>query len=268
MKKTLLVTIVVLVIAAAAAVYYLLTNLDAIVEAALEKFGSDAVKTSVRVDRVAISLGEGAAAISGLTVDNPAGFSLPHAFALGEIAVDINLEQTGKELIAIDAIAISAPQVFYEINAQREGSLNKLKDNLDRQAAASKDDSVSGAPSGADRDSTLKLRIDRFEFKEASLHARVVPLNDRTYDLKLPPLALNNLKGTPDQIARQVLDRLIEHAKQEIRRQGLDSELAEIKAKARERIDEEKAKLQQQADDRIEEEKQKAGDKLKNLLGR
>ena len=65
-----------------------------------------------------------------------------------------------------------------------------------------------------------------------------------------------------------MLDRLIDHAKNEIRKQGLDKELAEIKAKAQQRIDEEKAKLEQQADERIEEEKQKAEDKLKNILGR
>jgi len=65
-----------------------------------------------------------------------------------------------------------------------------------------------------------------------------------------------------------VLDKLIDHAKKEIQKQGLDKELAELKAKAQQRIDEEKAKLEQQADDRIETEKQKTQDKLKNLLGR
>ena len=56
MKKMLLVIMAVLVIAIAAAVYYLFANLDAIVEAAIEKFGSEAVKTSVQVDQVEIRL--------------------------------------------------------------------------------------------------------------------------------------------------------------------------------------------------------------------
>ena len=100
------------------------------------------------------------------------------------------------------------------------------------------------------------------------LFRSVVPLKDKTYDLKLPALVLTDLNGTPGQISRQVLDRLIDHAKKEIQKQGLDRELAEIKAKAQQRIDEEKAKLEQQADERVEEEKQKAEDKLKNFLGR
>jgi hypothetical protein len=83
-----------------------------------------------------------------------------------------------------------------------------------------------------------------------------------------PALVLTDLSGTPEQISRQVLDRLIDHARQEIKKQGLDQELDELKAKAQQRIDEERAKLEQQADERIDDEKQKAQDKLKNLLDR
>ncbi|MGB5278360.1 MAG: hypothetical protein WBP02_14470, partial [Gammaproteobacteria bacterium] len=130
MKKTIFITIAVLIVVIVGAVFYVFSNLDAIVKAAIEQHGSDAVKTSVQVEGVAIKLTEGAAAIKGLTIANPEGFSMPQAFSLGEIAVDINLEKTDKELIAIDAINIAAPQVFYEINAARQGSLNVLKDNL------------------------------------------------------------------------------------------------------------------------------------------
>lgn len=273
MKKIIFAAIAICVIAIAGAIFYLFSNLDAIVAAAIEEFGSDAVKTSVQVEEVAIRLTEGAATISGLTVANPDGFSLPQAFSLGQIAVDINLEKTSKELIVIDAINIVAPKVFYEVNADRKGSLNILKDQLGVGAGASTDTSTAGASAGAESskssaDVPIKLNIARFEFKDANLHAKVVPLKDKTYDLRLPTLVLTDLNGTPEQISRQVLDGLIDHAKKEVQKQGLDAELAEIKARAQQRIDEEKTKLEQQAGDRIELEKQKAADKLKNLLGR
>ncbi len=266
MKKTLLAITLILVAAIAAAIYYLFTNLDAIVEAAIEKYGSEAVKTSVQVDRVAIRLTEGLATVSGLSIANPEGFSLPQAFSLGEIAVGIDLARTDKQLIAIDLISIESPKVFYEINADRKGSLNVLKDNLG--LGGGPDASASSGSTAESGQAPLKLSIGRFVFKDASLQARIVPIQGKTYDLKLPTLTLNNLQGTPDQIARQLLDRLIEHAKSEIRKQGLDRELAEIKAKAQQRIDEEKARLQQQADERIDQEKQEAEDKLKDLLRR
>ena len=268
MKKTIFAVIIILVIAIAGAVFYVFSNLDAIVKAAIEEYGSEAVKTSVHVNDVAIRLTEGAATISGLTIANPDGFSLPQAFTLGDIKVDINLEKTSKELIAVDAIHIVAPQVFYEINADRNGNLNMLKDNLALSDSASTGTSAGTEPAKGSAGAPIRLDIARFDFKDAVLHAKVVPLKDKTYDLKLPTLVLTDLSGTPEQIARQVLDRLIDHAKKEIRKQGLDKELAEMKARAQQRIDEEKAKLEQKADDRLEEEKQKAQDKLNNLLGR
>ncbi len=268
MKKTIFAIIVILMIAIAGAIFYVFSNLDAIVKAAIEEFGSDAVKTSVRVEKVAIRLTEGTAVINGLTVANPDDFSLPHAFSLDEVAVSINLEKTNKEMIAIDVISIVAPQVFYEINAQRQGSLNILKENLGMGGGASADAPAGSGTPAASEAAPVILDIARFEFRDASLHARVVPLQDKTYDLKLPALVLSNLSGTPEQMSRQVLDRLIDHAKKVIQVQGLDKELAEIKARAQQRIDEEKAKLEQQADDRIDEEKQKTEDKLNNLLGR
>lgn len=268
MKKLVIAVFIILILAIAGALYYVVSNLDAIIEAAIEEFGSDAVKTSVEVEKVETRLTEGAAVIYGFSVANPSGFSLPQAFSLDEIAVAINPEQTDKGTIAIDLINIVAPKVYFEINEQRQGSLNVLKDNLGMGEAATADvPSGESGPSGSLQDA-MKIDIARFNFSDASLHAKIVPLNNRTYDLKLPALVLTDLGGTPQQISRQVLDKLIDHAKNEIRKQGLDKELAEIRARAQQRVDEEKAKLEQQADERIEDEKSKAEDKLKNLLGR
>ena len=268
MKKTILAIVAVALVIVGAAVFFVFSNLDAIIEAAIEQYGSEAAKTSVKVDQVRIQLGDGAAAVSGLTVANPEGFSLPHAFSLGEIAVAIDLENTSQELIAIDAINIAAPQVFYEINASRQGSLNVLKDNLGGDGAGTDSAADQSEAPADDQAAPIELAIARFELKEAGLHAKVVPLDNKSYDLKLPALVLTDLSGTPEQISRQVLDRLIDHARQEIKKQGLDQELDELKAKAQQRIDEERAKLEQQADERIDDEKQKVQDKLKNLLDR
>jgi len=269
MKKTVFAIIAILVVVIAGALFYLFSNLDALVKMAIEEYGSEATQTSVQVEEVAIRLDEGAAAINGLTIANPDGFTLPQAFSLGGIEVDINLEKTTKELVAIDAISISAPRVFYEVNADREGSLNILTDNLAAgEGASAAEVPAGGEPATGSDSAQFKLNIARFEFNEASLHAKIVPLNDKTYDLKVPAFVLTNLDGTPEQIFRQVLDTLIEHAKQEIRKQGLDKELADTKAEAQQRIDEERAKLEQKTDDQLDEEMQKAEDKLKNLFGR
>lgn len=259
MKKSILALSGIIVVVIAAGIFYLTTNLDSLVKAAIEKHGSEAVKTSVRVNSVTISLGDAAATIIGFTVSNPDGYSLPLAFSLGEIAVDLDIDKTSEKMIAIDLIRIGEPQVFYEINAERKDNLGVLKDNLGIG---------SGKPGkeSAEKDSPaidpVRLSIKRFELKGAVMKAKIVPLKNKEYDIKLPALKLTDLKGTPEEISKQVLSQLIDHAKKEIRRKGLDKELAEIKArmeaKAKAKVDDAKSDLKEKA-------KKKISDKLKGL---
>ena len=86
MKKV-LIGLVVLIIIIAAAIYYVLGNLDSIVEAAIEKHGSAALKTSVDVGSVSINLKEGSAQINDLTIDNPKGFETDYLFFMGTTRV-------------------------------------------------------------------------------------------------------------------------------------------------------------------------------------
>jgi uncharacterized protein (UPF0333 family) len=73
----------VIVIIIAGGVYYVFTNINAIVKAAIEKHGSQATRTDVRVSSVDITLSTGKGAISGMTVENPAGFTSRNIFSLG-----------------------------------------------------------------------------------------------------------------------------------------------------------------------------------------
>lgn len=265
MKKAIFIGLLLLIIAIAGGVYYVLSNLDSLVKAAIEKFGSEAVKTSVTVDSVNIKLEKGSAAINGLVIGNPAGFSFPSAFSLGEIGVDLDLDKISQENIAIKQINVLAPEVFYEINKERKGNLNVLKSNLSSGASGSSSSTSTSTESTGGK--PVQLEIGKFVFKDAALKAKIAPLNDKEYNLKLPPLVLSNLKGTPEQISRQVLNQLIDHAKKEIKRKGLDQELEELKAKAKAEVDAKKSELKEKADTKLDAEKERAKDKLKNLLG-
>ncbi|MGD8558453.1 MAG: hypothetical protein PVF34_08920 [Gammaproteobacteria bacterium] len=264
MKKAIFAVLIVLIIAVAGIVYYVFANLDAIVKAAIEKYGSQAIQTQVRVDDVKIRLTEGTGTIRGLTVANPKGFSLPNAFSLGEITTTINLDKTSQDLIVIDLVNIEAPEVFYEINADRQGSLNVLKDNL----ATGKSTSAGPSATQQQTGTPLKLDIARFQLQDAALQAKIVPLKNKMYDLTLPPLTLTGLRGTPQQISKQVMNQLVDHAQTAIRKKGLDKELEELKARAKQKLDERKAELKEKADTKLDEEKDQVKDKLEGLLNR
>lgn len=263
MKKTLLIVAVLIIAVIAGGVYYVLTNLDSLVKEAIEKYGSQATHTAVRVQGVNIQLKQASAAISGLTVANPKGFSSANAFSLGKIATSIDIKATSKDKIVINEVRIQAPEIFYEVNADKQGNLNLLKDTLTSGAKPAAEKSAAKTGGAAPN-----ITIRKFEFAGAALHAKLVPLKDKEYNLTLPTFELANLSGTPEQISRQVLNQLIDRARDEIRKKGIDAELDKAKAQLQEKVDTEKAKLKEKTDTRIEEEKAKAQDKLKQLLGK
>lgn len=251
MKKIALGAFLVLLLTIGFGAYYLLSNLDGIVKAAIENYGSQATQTAVRVESVQIVLKDGSGSIRGLTVGNPQGFVAKQAFSLGEISTQIDLKSLSEDVIVIEHITVRAPEVFFELNAKGENNLNVLNRNLSSGASGSSASSSSGKSS----DSEPKLIIRKLLFVDGNIHASVVPLN-KDYELKLPKIELKNLGGkngaTPTQIADQVLKVLTDRA------------LAEVKKKG---IDQYKVKLESEINKRLESEKEKIGDKLKGVLG-
>lgn len=267
MKKLILGTITIGIIVVAAGLYYLVTNLDAIVEAAIEKYGSETTQTKVRVDKVKIDLQHGASDILGLTVANPGKFDAPLAFSVGKIAVGINLESLTTDVIIIDKITVTAPEVFYEMDKNRDDNANALLDNIAKAAPSSgSGDSGSGdGAAGASKSTSPKLRIRHLLFTNGTIQAKVVPIQDKQYSLPLPTINMRNLGGsggaTPEQISEQILNRLLKQVRTTVKQNILDKRVDQAKAEA-------KAKLDAKKDAVTAETKQKAKDKLKGLLQR
>ena len=270
MKKVILGLMLIIVIAIAGSVYYLLTNLDALVEVAIEKYGSEATQTSVLVDSVKVELTDGAAGITGLTIGNPAGYDLPNAFSLGEIRVGIDLQSLQEEPYIINEITVLAPQVFVEINEDAKTNLNELKNNLTAGSTGNAQDKKSQTPAEDSAKEPL-LIIRRVTFADGTIQAKVAALQNKEYELKLPGLNMSNLGGskgaTATELASEILKRLTDRASDIVKKDIIDAELNKLKDKAQKKIDEEKARLQDKADSMSEQEKDKAKDKLKNLFG-
>ncbi|MFO8023985.1 hypothetical protein [Thiohalophilus sp.] len=264
MKKVMLGLVFLMLIVIIAAVFYVLTNLDSIVKAAIEKYGSQATQTAVQVDKVRIKLTEGDGTIFGLSVANPKGFALPYAVTLGETGLGIELKSIKKEPYVINHITVREPRVFFEVNADNKTNLNELKKNL-----------TAGLPSeeqGKPVDKTSaesRLIIRQLTFEQGRIDAKVTPL-DKNYELELPGINMTNLGGsqgaTPTGLAREILQRLMDTAKEAVRKKGIDAELDKVKTDAKARVEEEKARLKDEADSKLESEKEKVEDKLKNLL--
>ena len=262
MKKIILGAVLVLFVTIGFGVYYVLSNLDDIVKAAIETYGSEATQTAVRVESVKLGLQDGSGAIYGLTVDNPQGYAAPKVFSLGEISTQVDLKSLSEEVIVIEHITVKRPEVFYELNSAGRSNLEELKQNISSGA--------SGSPvSSPNQNSGVepKMIIRKLLFDDGRIYAKVVPLN-KDYRLKLPKITLNNLGGengaTPTQIANQVFKVLTDRALAEIQKQGVDQYKQKLEGEVNNRLAAEQQKLNEKVGDQVGSE---VGDKLKGVLG-
>ena len=95
-RKLILIVAAALALVIAAGIAFVLTNVNFIVKSAIEKYGSRATGTAVAVSSVNIRLASGEAEVMGLSVANPGGFSSPHIFDLGSIAVRIDARSVAR----------------------------------------------------------------------------------------------------------------------------------------------------------------------------
>ena len=205
MKKV-LIGLVVLIIIIAAAIYYVLGNLDSIVEAAIEKHGSAALKTSVDVGSVSINLKEGSAQINDLTIDNPKGFETDYLFFMGTTRVQLDVKRISSELIVIKEVLLDGPSVNYELS-MKGSNVDALLKNLESAPSSGSSKSGSADSSGP------KLIIENFIFSNGEVVATSNVVRDRTLETKLPKIHMTNLGGssggTPEEITKQVVNELL-----------------------------------------------------------
>ena len=207
-----------LAVVIAAALIFILTNINGLVKAAIEKYGSEVTKTAIRVSSVSIHLADGKGSIAGLTVANPHGFSSPYIFRLDMISVRIDPSTITIRPIVIDEIRISGPQVVYEINSSGTSNIDVLKKNIEE-----------GAPKktqGEQKSKETKFVIKKFVIENGQMDIRIAALekNPKTVTLQHIELADIGKHGgvTPTLLAQQVLTALMEEVGRDVARAGAE----------------------------------------------
>jgi len=192
MKRIVLAVIALAIVGVAVALTLLVSNLDSIVERAIEEYGSEMTGTAVRVGGVEIEISTGKGTIRDLTIANPAGFESAHAFRLGEITLDIDAGSIAtREPVVIDAIVIRAPEATYEMNASGRSNVLIIQDNLKRYQGSG-GDAEPDAPAGE----STRLAIEQFVFEEGAVKARTSAVGGRDATVALPPLRMTGLRGS------------------------------------------------------------------------
>lgn len=199
---------VTVLVALAAGLYYAYTRLDVAVEAAIEKYGSEATQTQVRVEDVSLALTEGKIAVHGLTIANPEGFTAPHAFSADTMGIDVNLGTIIGDVVRIEEIDFREPEVFYEYNADGADNLQILQNNVE-----------AFTPEAPPEEVGPKFLIQKAVLVDTALHASTAAI-EPAIDLQLPAIEINDLLAPSGQTApgmvAQVVGKLLERLRKEI----------------------------------------------------
>ena len=268
--KWLLIALTVIVVAVGGVLFYTLSNLDSIVKAAIEKYGSQVTQTAVGVSGVQIGLTDGTAAMSGLRVANPGGFSGGDIFSLGKIAVKLDTASITKDTIIIPEILISAPKVLFEVDGKGRSNLDVLKKNVQQATGGGS----GGSGSTADSDGGKKLIIKRLVIDNGEADINLTALVDKQLNAKLPRIELKNIGdkqggATPAEVGKIVIGALntslgnlvANMGVQQLIQNALSGKLGEAAGAAQKAITDELGKAT--GDDAAK----KATDTLKGLLG-
>jgi hypothetical protein len=219
---------VLIIFAALAVVFFaalavLWTNIDRIVKAAIEKYGSEVTRTEVRVSSVSIRLTAGEGAISGLTVANPRGFSSSRVFSLGTISARIDTSTVASGPVVIDEVRISAPQVVYEMNASGDTNIGALKKNIAQSTAGPP---TKGTKKGTSAGTKARVFIRKLVIENGRIDVRIAAFGDRPSTVTLRRIELRDIGkhggATPGQVAEQVLTALVEQVSADVARSGAE----------------------------------------------
>lgn len=218
----------VIILAVLVGVFYF--NLDKVIIAAVEKYGTEVTQSEVTLAGAEVDLTSGAGALQGLKVGNPKGFAEPSAFELGEIALAVNLSETNEKLIHIKEIVVDGPAITYEVN-ETSNNLDEIKKNIDSFIAANSSGSSSEAKSDEEGP---KLIIDKLVIKNGKVTVKAPITLNKTIEGTLPTIQMTDIgkdKGgaTPAEVAAQLSKKVTDGALGVVGKLGIGKTLGSLK---------------------------------------
>lgn len=208
---------------AVAAVYLVLSGLDRIVAAAIEKFGSETTGTRVTVSSVRIRLTAGEGSIRGLTVGNPEGFSAPSALRLENITVALKRDSVTRNPVVIERVLVRGLGVTYEIGKSGESNVDVIRERIEKSQATGTSRESRSAGGGK------RVVIRVLVIEDGVVNVQAAALSGKPLSAALPRIELRNLGGrrgdSPGAIARQIAVPLVAQASLAVSRAGISRSL-------------------------------------------
>lgn len=207
--KLLIALLVVVAIVVAGAYFYV----DVIAKKAVERGGEMALGVPTHLDNVHISIFGGEASLSGLQIDNPAGFKAPIFMELGNGEAAISLGSLLGDSVRIPRIRLS----HIRINLEQKGKKNNVDPILARAKSMSGQKEKSTPPPATKKGK--KFIIEYFSLNDVQVNASLDFFGQVSkVNLVLPEIELRNLgaeeNGLPmPELIQKVVQAVLSAAK-------------------------------------------------------
>ncbi len=199
--------LLVLILVVAVAGYFLMANLGPLVKAAVENYGSEILGVPVTVESVEISAETGEGLLRGLVIGNPAGFSSPSAFQLGEIKIALDAGSLTGNPFIVESIAVADPKITYEIS-QEGSNINAILANARAYQASS-----GGGGNESTDDEGTKLIVDDLlitggKIAVSASFLKGAGLSARLPDIHMTEIGRDSDGATPGEFTEAVLGEI------------------------------------------------------------
>lgn len=213
-------------------------SLNELVKAQIESQGKKLTEQTVTVETVDIKMVQGSGSILSIKLPNPTGYSHPNAFTLGEVTLDIDIENTTTDHVVLDAIIIKSPQAFVQLTESGNANIKELMDTIEKNIPKS-----NSTPEPDTKGNTIDplISINKLVLAGTALTVDLTALGNKEHVATLPDITLTNVGGTNGTPASQIGGVIAKETLSEIWRQTKQVQKDKLKEKATEKL-KEKAK--------------------------
>lgn len=226
--KIVIALVILLVLAVGGAVLWVAGNADRLVGDAVTDAGHELAGSRVTVDAVDVNLVRGKATLTGLRIANPSGYSQRPALLLGSIDVNIDLGTIGNNMLVIDQVVVTDPEVSFELNEAGVSNISVLEDNIE-----------SATPSGTSGDEE-RFIINQASFRGGTITAISAQRPGKELVFDFPTVSFTGLGApngaTAEQIGEEVSTVLLARIMDAAQRAGVESLLEKQKERALEEV--------------------------------
>ena len=228
MKKGILIGIAVVIVIIIVVIIFGLSNLGPMIKKAVNTYGPDITKTDVRLGDVKVSLFSAEAELKDFFLGNPEGFKSPQAMKVGSVKVDVDEKSLTGDVIVIDKIEVTAPEITYE-KIKGTDNFKTILNNIQNSVGAGKTKSKTESGKGS---AERKILIKNFIIKDGKVGLVMPVLGGKTLSAPLPDIHLKDIgkeKGgsSPAEVFKEVFasiyDKIKSPAVTDIFNKGLKS---------------------------------------------